>query len=196
MDPATELLRFDQLQPTRWRNDGGWTREIARGGTGDDWLWRLSLAEVESDGAFSRFEGVEREIVLLSGAGMTLDFGGGLDVALDAASPRWHFSGESAVDCRLHAGPTRDFNLMWRRGLVDAELWLKEHAGESTQFAAAGETWALHLVAGAGRLPDAGDADFLPGDTLLMHDDGSRRSHRIVMDGRLIAVRLRTLPPG
>lgn len=191
MDASPELVRFDQLPPERWRNDGGWTREVARSGDGDDWMWRMSIAEVESDGPFSRFEGIDREIVLLSGAGMTLDFGEGMAIDLTPASPNWRFAGEMPVDCRLLSGPTRDFNLMWRRGHVDAELWVKPHAGESTQFAAAGETWALHVASGEGRLPDAGDTELRAGDTLILHEDGTRRSQRIVLDGVLIAVRLR-----
>src|SRR5690606_6807548 len=52
----------------RWRNGLGWTREVyvaARAGAdGDDWDWRLSIAEIEADARYSVFPGVEREQVL------------------------------------------------------------------------------------------------------------------------------------
>ncbi|MBS0193963.1 MAG: HutD family protein [Proteobacteria bacterium] len=78
--PANEYRRV------RWRNGGGWTREIASGRmpvesvatsmpTGD-WDWRLSIAEIERDGPFSEFAGCDRVLVLLSGNGMRLNFTG------------------------------------------------------------------------------------------------------------------------
>lgn len=72
--PATEYRR------ERWRNQLGWTREILRLGEPEAWALRLSIAEIERDAAFSAFPGVDRELVLLHGNGMRLQFGaGGLD---------------------------------------------------------------------------------------------------------------------
>lgn len=73
--PATEYRR------ERWRNQLGWTREILRLGNADAWSLRLSIAEIEQDAAFSAFPGIDRELVLLHGNGMRLQFG-------DAASGR------------------------------------------------------------------------------------------------------------
>ncbi|PPT64494.1 HutD-family protein [Xanthomonas arboricola] len=66
--PATEYRR------ERWRNQLGWTREILRLGDADAWS-RLSIAEIEQDAAFSAFPGIDRELVLLHGNGMRLQFG-------------------------------------------------------------------------------------------------------------------------
>ena len=67
--PATEYRR------ERWRNQLGWTREILRLGDADAWSLRLSIAEIERDAAFSAFPGIDRELVLLHGNGMRLQFG-------------------------------------------------------------------------------------------------------------------------
>lgn len=67
--PATEYRR------ERWRNQLGWTREILRLGDADAWSLRLSIAEIEQDAAFSAFPGIDRELVLLHGNGMRLQFG-------------------------------------------------------------------------------------------------------------------------
>ncbi|QWN00295.1 HutD-family protein [Xanthomonas sp. MLO165] len=67
--PATEYRR------ERWRNQLGWTREILRLGDADAWSLRLSIAEIEQDAAFSAFPGIDRELVLLQGNGMRLQFG-------------------------------------------------------------------------------------------------------------------------
>ncbi|NIJ89143.1 hypothetical protein FHR49_001944 [Xanthomonas campestris] len=69
--PATDYRR------ERWRNQLGWTREILRLGNAEHWALRLSIAEIEQDAAFSAFPGVDRELVLLHGNGMRLQFGNG-----------------------------------------------------------------------------------------------------------------------
>ena len=48
-------------QRQRWKNNLGWTREIAREpAAGDDFDWRLSLADIDQDCGFSRFPGCQR----------------------------------------------------------------------------------------------------------------------------------------
>ena len=100
-----------------WKNGSGRTTEIVASPPGADlgtFAWRVSIAEVERDGPFSAFPGVERTLVLLAGNGMRLS---GPDGAHDVRAPMdvATFAGESAVDCTLVDGPTRDFNLMVRR---------------------------------------------------------------------------------
>ena len=56
-----------------WRNGGGVTTEIAiapdgAGLVGERFLYRVSIADVMSDGPFSRFEGYDRHIMLPAGA--------------------------------------------------------------------------------------------------------------------------------
>ncbi len=101
-----------------WRNGAGRTTEIAAHPPGaglDDFDWRISVADVVKDGAFSRFAGVDRTIVLVAGAGMRLE-GNGAAVLLAGLFETHAFSGDDAVGCTLLAGPVRDFNLMLRRG--------------------------------------------------------------------------------
>lgn len=51
-----------------WRNGGGLTRTLATGGD----QWRISLAEVERDGPYSRFEGISRISLVMRGGGVAL----------------------------------------------------------------------------------------------------------------------------
>ena len=125
------LLRGADLVASPWKNGGGVTREIAAVSTDaagaaalDSFAWRVSVADVAQPGPFSRFEGVDRTLVLLEGAGMLLDEAGSaasthaLTQPLDVA----RFAGETAIAARLVDGPTRDFNLMVRRDAARGTL--------------------------------------------------------------------------
>jgi environmental stress-induced protein Ves len=108
-----------------WKNGGGFTTEIAcepPGAGTAHFHWRVSVADVESDGPFSLFPGVERTLVLLRGAGMHLYGGTGVLEAESAYEPVT-FAGDLPLSCQLVAGPVRDFNLMVARtrwvGAVD-----------------------------------------------------------------------------
>ena len=97
-----------------WRNGGGTTRELLAWPDANDWQLRVSVAEIETDGPFSAFPGIERAFAVLEGAGVVLALPQG-ERRLDAQSRAVRFAGEAAPMCRLIDGPTRDLNLMARR---------------------------------------------------------------------------------
>ncbi|MEO5787099.1 MAG: HutD family protein [Casimicrobiaceae bacterium] len=109
-----------------WKNGGGLTHEIAvdppdAGIDGRPFDWRLSLAELADHNDFSRFPGIDRTLVLLSGGPMTLH--------IDATPPRRLqpldtvvFRGESAVRCTLDGSGARDLNVMVARGRLRADV--------------------------------------------------------------------------
>lgn len=139
-----------------WRNGGGTTTELVVepvAGT-ERFLFRASIAEVASDGPFSRFEGYERHIVLLDGEGMTLACGEQGEIALTRHAPRT-FSGDWAVDGRLVAGPVRDFNLMVDRAHATSSLEVRALDGELV--VGAGGLSIVHVLAGALEGAAAGD---------------------------------------
>jgi environmental stress-induced protein Ves len=104
-----------------WRNGGGRTRELLAWPAGAHWQLRVSVAEIEADGPFSVFAGIERCFAVLDGAGVVLTLPQG-DVQLRAGDGAVCFAGEAAPACRLIAGPTRDLNLMVRRGAGVASM--------------------------------------------------------------------------
>lgn len=184
----------------RWRNGLGWTREIVRWtlpavmpGTEDvPWDVRLSIAEVDADGPFSTFAGVDRELVLLAGNGMDLEVGDGLHVALDPPHGRHRFAGEQAVHARLRDGRTLDFNLMWRRQACEATLWHRPLVGPMVVFGDPGSVWALHLMAGEARLGDPTLPVLRAGDTAVLVAGDSRL--RQVLDGAGETLVIRVVP--
>lgn len=106
-----------------WKNGGGTTTELAVHPPGaglDDFLWRVSVADVAASGPFSAFPGIERTIMLLAGAPMTLRGPSGMTTLSRYAPHR--FAGEDAIDGILSGGAVRDFNVMARRGRVRAAV--------------------------------------------------------------------------
>jgi environmental stress-induced protein Ves len=119
-----QLLRPSDYQRKPWKNGGGELLDICAEPPGaglDAFEWRASIALVRASGPFSHFPGVDRTIVLLDGAGMRLD-SADWHADMDVAYEPVRFRGEMAVACTLTDGPTRDFNLMVRRGVARGEL--------------------------------------------------------------------------
>ncbi|MFT4192511.1 MAG: HutD family protein [Comamonas sp.] len=99
-----------------WKNGGGLTQTLAA--FGDE--WRVSLARIERDGAYSVFDGMNRLSAILHGAGLDLRHAHGArrlapwtPVAYDGSHP-WQ-----AV---LRDGPCSALNVMARRGRWCAHL--------------------------------------------------------------------------
>ena len=189
--PANEYRR------ERWRNQLGWTREIlrldaaARPVDGDDWDWRLSIAEIEQDAAFSAFPGIERELVLLSGNGLRLRFDDGELHELHPPHDKLRFAGERSVHGELVDGTTHDFNLMWRRERVQAQLWHRPLVGPMVIFAEPGQTWAVHLMAGQARFADdTGLPPLAAGDTAVLAAGGERLRAVLEGGGEVLLVRV------
>jgi environmental stress-induced protein Ves len=104
---------------TPWKNGGGTTRQILISppdATLDDFDYRISMASVASDGPFSHFAGIDRQLLLLDGNGLLLERGDGSCSQLDKHSSPLAFVGEEAISSRLQDGPVLDFNVMTRRG--------------------------------------------------------------------------------
>lgn len=110
-----QLVHLSDVQPQAWKNGGGTTRELLAWPSATDWRVRLSVAEVEADGPFSRFDGVQRCFAVLSGAGVRLEVDGQAH-ALTPVSEPLAFDGGADTQCTLLGGATEDFNLMARGG--------------------------------------------------------------------------------
>ncbi|RYF58364.1 MAG: HutD family protein [Comamonadaceae bacterium] len=111
-----------QLPAVPWKNGGGTTREIACWPADSDmntFDWRISVARIDRDGPFSAFDGIDRVITLLDGAGVRL---GGVDHTLSQPLSPYAFDGAAAVHGELIDGPCEDLNIMSRRAHIDADV--------------------------------------------------------------------------
>lgn len=194
---ATTLLRGADLVAAPWKNGGGVTREVAaypQGASLDTFLWRLSIADVAQAGPFSRFEGIDRTLVLLSGAGMLLDEANGPTHALTQPLDLACFAGETAIDARLVDGATRDFNLMVRRGAAkgEVEVWrVDAEAGSRPLYELSADVVLLFCATGSLEV-SLGDAAAISvtADDALRIEAPRGLACKVGGTGALLAIRL------
>lgn len=130
---AIDIRRAETLIPTRWKNGAGQTRELCVFPPHSDleqFIWRASIADVDADGPFSCFPGIDRTIMLLEGAGFTMELGEHGRHRLCTAFEPFPFPGEAVVTTALEGGATRDFNLMVRRSHASGQLEVWRGVGE------------------------------------------------------------------
>ena len=119
------IIPLAEVSASPWRNGGGVTRELLAWPSAQDWSWRMSVAEVESSGPFSAFEGVQRWFAVLTGAGVRLDMGQPPHQhshTVTASGAPLCFDGGSPAHCSLLGGATQDFNLMLRNGSAQGRM--------------------------------------------------------------------------
>ncbi|MFI7319154.1 HutD family protein [Streptomyces venezuelae] len=110
-----ELLRWTAYRTVPWRNGGGTTREVAEGAH-----WRVSVADVAGDGAFSHFPDTDRVITPVEGEGMRLTVSGTGHQVFPLAP--FALPGDAPTHCHLPSGPVRNLNVMTRRGRATARV--------------------------------------------------------------------------
>ena len=178
------LLRRADLHAQPWKNGGGVTWEITAHPAGAglaDFDWRISMAEVASDGPFSVFPGIDRTLTLLEGAGIVLDFAGA-PVTLDPRAPPLSFPGEAPVTGRPIDGPIIDLNVMTRRvSACHAVLPCR------------GQPLPAGTIAVAARGPGRVGATDLPQGSVLLFDNDAAG---LPTQGDLLAIIIQTLPSG
>lgn len=161
--PTRSVICSEYLPDIVWKNGAGKTREIAvlpAGPGTDDFLWRISVAEIVGNAPFSTFAGIDRTFLVASSGTLQMKIGGseceaGFGQALA-------FPGEAEVSVEALSGPTRNINLMTRRGCCKGSIDVQHQDGPMTVGAPpavalvllVGEAWTSE----GGRL---GPLDFL-----------------------------------
>lgn len=190
---GAESFDLREITPQAWKNGCGLTREIAvgpRGAAMGHFDWRISVAEVTRAAPFSQFPGVDRCIVLLAGGGLHLRSdapGGAVDHRLDTPFEPFHFSGDEALSATLLAGPSSDFNVMTRRGVLRADVRCLDSAASLHLEDAA----LLFCCAGHWRTDVAAATTLAPQQGLLWRSGPAAvRVEPVDASARLLLVRL------
>ncbi|MGJ7543640.1 HutD/Ves family protein [Variovorax sp. LT1R16] len=192
------MRRFalDALPVAPWRNGGGETREIDQGCLGrapaeaagpDGWDWRLSVASIAGDGAFSTFAGVDRTAVLVDGA-VTLRSDTQV-LSWTTAGDLQTFAGETAFSARLAQRPARFFNVMTRRANAHAEVVV--HRADVSIAPSAGVPLCLLVLQGGFQVVTPSDLQPLDADQgLLASPHEAVQVARLGPAGCIVAVRV------
>lgn len=161
------VLRPGDYQRMPWKNGGGTTTEIWKATSpSGEILWRLSIADVASDGPFSEFPGIDRSIMVIEGKGMELSIAGHGAQRIDRLFEPFAFSGDAKTDCRLLGGPIRDFNLMVARSYGSSALKVL-HLAPNVTAPLAENIAAVHVLRGGIELESSVVHDLSAGDSWI-----------------------------
>lgn len=173
-----------------WKNGGGETTEIAvhPAGSGlDDFDWRVSMATVNESGPFSAFEGVDRTLTVLEGAGIVLSVAGQPPVTLTRKSAPLRFAADAPTRAGLVDGPIIDLNVMTRRGKLTHRV-SRMQLQEDLQVEAADGPRLLLVQSGKmrvwseGNTVEAGPLDAVLGQGEAFRVEGNGEVHLIEID--------------
>ncbi|WP_447988521.1 HutD/Ves family protein [Achromobacter spanius] len=156
------------VTPEPWKNGGGVTRTLSVDAAQQPPRWRVSVADIDRDGPYSRFPGYDRVSVVLTGGGVEL-VAEGADVADVADAERitlapgvaTAFAGDAGFQSRLLNGPVRVLNLFVLRGAAVASVLCvgggqsAVQAGGLAQDGTTTHTLRIVVAAQAGRLNQA-----------------------------------------
>lgn len=104
-----EKLDTSTFKDMLWKNGRGLTTELYT--IGIPFVFRISIATISEDGAFSLFPFMDRTLLLLEGSGISLSISN-KQTQLTKLFKLIHFSGDEKVNCDLNSEPCRDFNIM------------------------------------------------------------------------------------
>ena len=147
--PYKKLLPVDLISMP-WRNGGGITTEIAKGGKSSDgggWGWRISIAVVATDGPFSIFGGIDRTLSVIEGNGMDLYHPDGQQIALNLFEVV-EFDGGIRLEGKLRDGPIKDFNVMVDRNSFSANLQIHNGKTQVEPIVENNSLVLIHLLSG------------------------------------------------
>lgn len=161
-----------------WKNGRGVTEELALWPPGavferGDFDWRISKARVAEPGPFSVFQGYERILVVTEGAGLVLSHGDHAPRERLRPLEPWRFAGEWPTTGAIPDGPIADFNVLFRRGVVDADVQvLRLGLRRAREVLSASHVFA-HVLRGIAVLRVAGEEEpfgLQAGDSLWIRE--------------------------
>lgn len=124
MNPNIRIIRYEECESSLWKNGSGSTKQLLiwpKGADLSNFDFRISIATISSDGPFSLFHGIDRQLCILEGEGVKLhikgnDLGQSEEIILRPNDPPFCFSGETQIESKLLDNQILDFNVMTRRG--------------------------------------------------------------------------------
>lgn len=177
-----KLLRRAGYRAIPWRNGRGVSRQVAvspRDAGYDSLDWQVSRAEISADGPFSSLPGLDRQLLVVDGGGLTLGIrspqeGIAFDRRIDAPLEPFAFRGDWEAECALHDGPVQVLNVMTRRGRVGARLEIIAPSAAQPVAKPAGEALLIYVARGPlAAWGTWGKATVAADDSILVDEDAA-----------------------
>lgn len=143
------IVRTGRVPRIPWKNGAGTTREVVvfpGSSESADFWWRISVADIVEDAAFSTFVGTERKFLMASRGSLTLDVEGRRRTVIQGQPEA--FSGENRVSAVVGAGAAVAINLITRRRVCTGALDVRHLDGPVSLNSTA---VAVVLLAGTAR---------------------------------------------
>jgi environmental stress-induced protein Ves len=170
------ILRAEDYRVMRWKNGQGATREIAvypEGASLDNFMWRVSLAQVNAPGPFSLFRDCDRILCVVRGGPLYLSVAKAQPVHLEIDTP-FNFAADIETEAIALQEPVLDFNVMVRRGYYRASI---ECCREPVNLSASSHVRLVFVKEGTaktgGEVLRDGDTLFVGGEQTMIATAGS-----------------------
>ncbi|MFB2733538.1 HutD/Ves family protein [Shewanella mangrovisoli] len=130
MNSNIQIIRYEECESSLWKNGGGSTKQLLiwpKGAGLSNFDFRISIATISSDGPFSLFHGIDRQICILEGEGVRLKIKGNdlrqlEEIVLRPNDSPFCFNGETQIESQLLDKQIIDFNVMTKRGKYRAYI--------------------------------------------------------------------------
>ncbi|MEL4300490.1 HutD family protein [Shewanella xiamenensis] len=129
MKPDIQIIRYQDCESSLWKNGGGSIKQLLISPKDADLTnfdYRISIATISSNGPFSPFPGIDRQLCILEGEGVKLMMSDNAakssELVLRPNQPAFCFSGETQIESQLLDKQIIDFNVMTRRGNYTARI--------------------------------------------------------------------------
>lgn len=129
MNSNIQIIRYEECESSLWKNGGGSTKQLLISPKDADLTnfdYRISIATISSDGPFSIFPGIDRQLCILEGEGVKLLMSENgakpSELLLRPNQATFCFSGETQIESQLLDKQIIDFNVMTKRGKYRAYI--------------------------------------------------------------------------
>lgn len=122
---AIEIIRWEHLVATRWKNGGGTAVDITTASAvtaPDGFDWRINVATITRSGPFSHYPDIDRDLRVLEGGPVELLVDGCSPRTLAAGQSGYRFAGDVPTFARLIGEQCRVFNVLTRRNTYESQV--------------------------------------------------------------------------
>jgi uncharacterized protein len=173
-----KILRSAEYRALPWKNGRGIARQIAVFPADADYEsldWQISRPTIGRHTPFSKLPGLDRQLMLLSGNGLTLrvrsaEDRGGFERRIVRPLDPFAFRGDWEVDCELADGAVEVLNVMTRRGRAAARIEVRAVTAPALVRNPAGETLIVYAADGLDAYGIWGKDAVSPDDSILVDE--------------------------